>query len=108
MDPIPEADWKYLRSVKDEMLESLCRRINDKASKILTSTDSNYERFLRLYKHLDKGNKSVANCFDDWRRSTAFVKMVLLRREKLLTDDRLSQLSTETRNKIRMVEDLNK
>jgi hypothetical protein len=29
--PVTERDWKYLRSIKDEMLYALCLRINEKA-----------------------------------------------------------------------------
>jgi len=31
MKEIPESDWKYLRTIKDKMLETLCKRLNDAA-----------------------------------------------------------------------------
>src|SRR3954464_3443042 len=67
MRGIPERDWKYLGSVKSDMLEALCARVNDEARRIARDQASgHHERFLRLYAHLVKGNEMVADCFDDW------------------------------------------
>jgi hypothetical protein len=71
MDRKPERDWKYLRSIKDELIEVLCARINGEATRIATDASvSQHECFLRLDRHLGKGNEIVAECFDDWMRST--------------------------------------
>lgn len=101
MNNIPESDWKYLRSLKDELLNTLCRRINDEASRIITdSPSSQHERFLRLFKHVLKKNQIIADCFDDWRRSNIILKVVSLRQQRLLTEEHISKLSQETRQKI--------
>jgi hypothetical protein len=101
MDNIPESDWKYLRTLKDEMLNTLCKRINNEASLIIAdSLSSQHEKFLILFRHVMEKNEIIANCFDDWRRSNILLKLHMLRREKLLTDEQISRLSAETRAKI--------
>ena len=97
MKSIPERDWKYLSSVKGDMLETLCERINDEVCRIVADqASSQHERFLRLHGHLIKGDEVVARCFDDWRRSNILEKLVALYRHRLLTNEHLARLSRET------------
>jgi len=99
---IAERDWKYLSSVKGEMLEALCGQINVEARRIVAEQGSSqHERFLRLYVHLMKGDELVADCFDDWRRSNILDKLLVLRRHRLLTDEHLSRLSAEAQEMLR-------
>ena len=101
MNSIPEADWKYLRSVRGELLEDLCERINDEALRVMTDPSlSQHEKFLRLYGHVMRGNAVVADCFDDWRRSNVLLKLLMLREHQLLTDAHVSRLSAETQGRI--------
>ena len=61
MRDIPERDWKYLSSVKGQLLESLCGRIDDEARRIVADRASGqHERFMRLYSHLTEQNEVVA------------------------------------------------
>jgi hypothetical protein len=101
MNDIPERDWKYLRGIKSELLEALCKRINDGALRIVTdSSPGQHEKFLRLYTHLMEGNEVVAECFDDWRRSNILDKMLALRGQRLLTGEHVARLSAEARGRI--------
>ena len=104
MNNIPESDWKYLTKVKDELIESLCKRINDEASRIVKDPAfSQHEKYLRPFRHGLESNKMIANCFDDWRRSNIILKLLSLREEGLLTDEYILRLSEETQGKIRQV-----
>ena len=95
---IPESDWKYLRRIQPELLGALCSRINREAKSILESqSESEHEKYLRLFKHIDSSNRTLAECFDDWRRSNIWVKMLLLRREGLLTHEHLSKMSDQAK-----------
>ena len=98
---IPERDWKYLSGIKSELLEALCKRINDEALRMVSDSSlSQHEKFLRLYTHIMQQNEVVAECFDDWRRSNILQKIVALRWRSLLTDEYISQLSAETRARL--------
>jgi hypothetical protein len=47
--PIPEKDWKYLRSIQADLLSSLCERINLRATEILQSAKlSDLEKYRAL------------------------------------------------------------
>jgi hypothetical protein len=99
---VPERDWKYLSSVKGDMLEALCGWINDEACSIAADqASSQHERFLRLYSYLMQGDTLVSDCFDDWRRSNILDKLFVLRRHRLLTDEHLSRLSAEVQEMLR-------
>lgn len=101
MREIPERDWKYLRSVKDELLEALCYRINDGARRIVADQAyGQHERFLRLYGYIMEQNEVVVDCFDDWRRSNILAKLFHLRHHGLLTDEHLARLSAQTRVRV--------
>jgi len=107
MKEIPESDWKYLRTIKDKMLETLCKGINDGALHIATDTKlSEFEKFHRLMEHIFDGNERVATCFDDWRRSNVIMKLLALHHDRLLTEEYLSHLSTETRHRIKELSEL--
>ena len=104
MNDIPESDWKYMRTVNAELLETLCKRINDEVLRTITGDAlSQHERFLRLFERVMDNNEIIAKCFDDWRRSTLLVKLLWLRRERLLTDEHLSHLTEETQSKIKQL-----
>ncbi|MEJ2689818.1 MAG: hypothetical protein P8130_07690 [Deltaproteobacteria bacterium] len=93
---IPERDWKYLRKIQPEMLDALCARINRHAIQLLQSTEkTEHEKYLELYRHVNDSDQIVADCFNDWRRSNIWLKILALRRHGLLTDEHVSQLSKE-------------
>ncbi|WP_462270594.1 hypothetical protein [Desulfobacter sp.] len=93
---IPEKDWKYLRKIEPDMLATLCGRINERSKTILNEKDkSEYKKYLQLYKHIKQSDKVVADCFNDWRRSNIWLKILLLRQHNLLTDENLDQMSDQ-------------
>jgi hypothetical protein len=101
MNDIPESDWKYMRTLNAGLLETLCKRLNDEALRTITGDAlSEHERFLRLFEQVMNNNEIIAKCFDDWRRSTLFLKLLCLRDERLLTDEHLSHLTEETQKRI--------
>ncbi len=104
-EAISERDWKYIRSIQDELLSSLCARINREAQAILLDPQSSdHEKYLELYRHVKESDGIIADCFDDWRRSTILIKIFLLREQGLLSEDHMRNLSQETGNRIRKFE----
>jgi hypothetical protein len=39
----------------------------------------------------------MADCFNDWRRSNIYLKLLLLHKHRLLADEHIAKLSDETR-----------
>lgn len=95
---LPEKDWKYLRSIEKELLNDLCRKINQCAVEIVrTGSGADHEKYLALYKHIDTSDGIVGACFDDWRRSNLRMKLLQLQRHGLLSDQQILNLSDEAR-----------
>jgi hypothetical protein len=103
--PTPERDWKYMKKVKEELLSALCKQINGQAMDILKEeAHSERERYGLLYRHVQDSDEIVADCFDDWRRSTLFMKLIALQRHGLLTSDHMQYFSEETQNRLKALE----
>jgi hypothetical protein len=95
---LPEKDWKYLRCIEPELLSALCGKINQRAAQLLNSEfESEHEKYLALYRHMEASDRIVADCFNDWRRSTLWLKLPLLRRHGLLKDEQIANLSDAAR-----------
>lgn len=104
-DP-PESDWKLFRKYKDEMLEALTGRINDASKEILDNANrSQHERYLNLYDHIDKSNRIIGNCFNDWRRSTFGIFASQLARQNLIPRELWDALTDATRQRIERLRD---
>ena len=98
MRTIPERDWKYLRSCKEDLLNTLCERIGDQATAILNSQDlSPHERYQQLYDHVGESDRIVAACFDGWKRSAIAIRLSALDCHGLLTPEHLDHLSDQTK-----------
>jgi len=92
--PLQEKDWKTMRSMKDELLQELCSRINQQSKQILKDeTKTEHLRYGDLYGHIKVSNQIIADCFDDWRRSRLSMKILSLRHHKLLTDEHVKKLT---------------
>jgi hypothetical protein len=104
---ISEADWKYLQNIKGELLEAICRRINKKTVAIFRSTDkTDYEKYIAVYNHIKDSDDIVAECFNDWRRSTIGQRLISMQRHKLLTEKNLEKLSEKARKFVKWSETL--
>lgn len=102
MSDLPsERDWRYLRSIFEEMVEELSRRLNDEVRATLARSDlSENEKRRAVYDLVQKNDRTVADCFDDWRRSRLFERCLALRKHGLLTSERLEGLTPEFRQMI--------
>ena len=92
---IPEPDWKYLRKLQPELLNRLCSRINQNSLRLLHSDKTEHEKFLDSYEHVEGANCIVAECFNNWTRSNVWMKVIILAKHDLLTDEDVKGLSEE-------------
>jgi hypothetical protein len=101
MSDFPERDWKLLRELKPVLLERLCGQILRRAADIATASDAaNHQRYLKLWDMIQEQNEEVARAFDDHRRSTAFIKVLQIRRLGLFTDEEFARFSEEIRKHV--------
>ena len=104
---ISETDWKYLRSIRNELLASLCRRINETTVDILRGKNkTDHDKYLKAFQHIKESDDIVAKCFNDWRRSTIGQRLISLQRHKLLPESHLQNLSEQAREFVKWSETL--
>ena len=101
MRKITESDWKQFKKVRELALERFSQRILDESRSILENTSlSAYERYLKLYKLIEKRDKEMAGTFDDLRRSTAILCLRGMFWLNLLTDEEVALFSPEVQSVI--------
>jgi hypothetical protein len=98
---IPEADWRLFKEVHQRLLERYCSRILEEMATLSRGAEGTaHDRYLKVYKLMQKRDKQIAHAFNDFRRSTAVMQLAIMRRMKLLTDADLTMFSEPTRARI--------
>ena len=104
----PERDWKYTRSVHDDLLAALCERINKQSADLLASVaGSEPAKYLALYRHIQDSDQIIAECFNDLKRSNLLIKLAALQRHGILTPENIENLSPETQERLQALKQLN-
>lgn len=104
MRKIPESDWKKLRNIRKLALQRACQRILDDLQDFLhqqKGQENAHETYLKVYKKVEKGDKGIADGFDDWRRSTVYMTLFNWVHSGLLTKEEFESLSEETQAVVR-------
>ena len=92
---ISEADWKLWRGLSKEVLERHCQKILTEAAGFETGRDSAHERYLKLYRLLQRHDQEIADVFNNPRRSSAYQQIALALRNKIITRAELGRFSEE-------------
>jgi hypothetical protein len=101
---IAEAEWKVLRRLHPLALERFCERVLAEIEQVTQNrTQGAHQRYLDIFKIVERRDRDIARLFNDPRRSQALTMLTGIRSEGLLTDDEFSALSPETRNAIEML-----
>jgi hypothetical protein len=99
---IAEADWKLLRELKPRALERFCERALAEVSRIVADTSrGTHDRYLQLFRVLDRSDRALSEAFNDLRRSTALMRISMMRSHGLLTDEEFARFSAPTRETVR-------
>jgi hypothetical protein len=95
---ISEADWKVFRQLHKLALERFCERALAELSRLASEPGKGaHERYLTVFKLLERRDEELAEAFDDFRRSTAWRQLAVLRGHGLLTEEEFARFSDETR-----------
>ena len=104
MRAIKESDWKILRQLESQALERLCKEILLEIAQINDDTAKTFhERYLSIYKLVQRRDKDIAHSFNGLSRSTALIKLASMKSRGLLTEDEFSRFSPETREAIALI-----
>ena len=82
---IKESDWKVFRRLHSIALERYCQRVLAEVKHATTCNDSYHDCYLKLFRLLRDRDKTLARCFNDLRRSTALLQLLIIIEEGLLT-----------------------
>jgi hypothetical protein len=95
---ISESDWKLFRQVHPLALERFCEQVLADVDQLASQTGkSAHDRYLAVFRLLQRRDKELGEAFNDFRRSTAFLQLAILRSRGLVTDEEFARFSPETR-----------
>ncbi|MBL8246022.1 MAG: hypothetical protein JNL89_17630 [Rhodanobacteraceae bacterium] len=93
-----EADWKHLRNLKPVVLDRLCARIlNQVAQASRAPGKTNHERYLAVFRLIQRRDREIGDAFNDMRRSTAFRSILAIHRLGLFTAEEFAGFSDVVR-----------
>jgi hypothetical protein len=94
-----ESDWKKFTKLKKIALERFCESVLDELRALCDREDlTAHERYLDIYKIIQKRDKELGRAFDGHSRSQADQQLRDMYNKGLVTDDELSKFSEETQN----------
>jgi hypothetical protein len=100
---IHESDWKRFRQFQPLALDRFCQRVLAEVTRLAADTRvSNHERYLAVFKLLQRRDEELADAFNDLRRSTALVQLARIQFQELLTEEEFARFSPETRASVQV------
>ena len=105
MNEIKESDWKLLRKLQPLALERLCMRLLAEIGKQCQAEGLPYhQRFKQTFRIVQDGDDEIGRAFDDLKRSTAVLKLAVMKSEGLITAEEFLGFTEETGERIRRLE----
>jgi hypothetical protein len=92
---IPERDWKIWRTLSEVALNRFCQKILDEAAEFADGDGTPHERYGRLFQHIKKRDRVIADVFDEPSRSRAYMQIAFAARKRIITREELGQFSEE-------------
>ena len=84
-------------------LERLCAKILAEARRTIDApTPSAHEKYMKLFKLIERRDNDIARGFNDFRRSTAVPQIGIIHKMGLFTGEELRRFSLETQRFVEM------
>ncbi len=94
---ISESEWRVFKEVRAAALDRFCHRILDESVAVCgDQTRSAHQRYLDLYALIHRRDKEIQQAFDDPRRSTAILSLMVMQQHGLVTPAELDRFSADT------------
>ena len=98
---IRESDWKILKQLHPIALERFCQRVFQEVDGITSeASETFHQRYLALYKIVERRDKEMESVFGSLRRSTALLQIAALRSRGLLEDEEFVRFSEEVQGDV--------
>ena len=105
-ESFPESDWKRFRKLREVALERFCERVLREIGAIAAhGRISSHERYLKIYRLMERRDEQLGRAFNDPRRSCALAQLATIHAYGLLSEAELLPFSPRTRE---TVEELSK
>lgn len=99
---IKESDWKVFKEISPIALNRFCGRILSELRRAADdSAKSPHERYLAIYKLIERRDKEMADAFNDFRRSTAFFQVGIMYALGALEEEEFGRFSQEMQDLVR-------
>jgi hypothetical protein len=96
-----ESDWNTFRAFREVALERFCKRVLEELEALrLDTSRSHYERYLDVYRLLQKRDEELANAFNNPRRSAMIAQLAAIHAYGLLEPEELARFTPVTRDTI--------
>ena len=100
---ISESDWGIFRNLHAIALERFCQRVLSDINQISSdATRTSHQRYLAIYKLIERRDRELAEAFNDLRRSTALRQLAWIQSYKLLTEEEMAAFTAETRDVVQL------
>jgi hypothetical protein len=101
---ISETDGRLFRQLHPVALERFCQRVLEERARLWSGPGkSSHQRYLAVFKLMERRDREVAETFDDLRRSTALRQLVLIQSQDLLSAEELGRFSSQTRGAVQIL-----
>jgi len=99
---IAESDWRLFRKLHPVALERFCAQILNEIETVNADEGkSSHQRYLDIYKIIERRDKELEETFNDTRRSTALMQIASIYGRGLFTDTELLGFSNEVVNVVK-------
>ena len=103
---IPESNWKRFRELRQVALERFCQRTLGEVVTLSNLAEKSFhERYLSVYRRIEKRDQELARAFNDARRSRMLDQLAQMRALGLLEDQELAGFSEHTREVVALLSD---
>lgn len=97
----PESDWKLFRKLSEIALERFCEKtLREAAGFISDTTGTSHERYLKLYRYINKRDEDLGRAFNDPKRSAMVMQLAVICKYNLLTSVELARFTSQTQEKV--------
>ena len=104
---IREKDWKLVRDLQGDVLNTACDRIMQKVEALAKSRGSeNHKSYNKLWKLMEQEDEQISLMLDDFKRSNAVFKLAMWKKNGLISDEVFDTLTEETREHIRIYNEM--
>jgi hypothetical protein len=101
---IAETDWKVLRRVHPLARDRYCEDVLAEIERVThNSAQSTHQRYLDIFKIIERRDREIASIFNDPKRSNALTMLARMRAAGLLKEDEFLSLSPLTRSAIELL-----